>query len=281
MAKGKKSSQTTKLILILLAVLALVVVGFYFAVKPTKHKILRKITPVLSSQDYASLLVQAAVWYPSAPWTRPAATTESTPLGNIKGQFIKATISSNQAVLSHFEDPNYLSSQGYSLDNTLAADGPGSSTWGYSKETNGKKYILLFSYKTKASNAGQNQPLEFICPCDITVTVFTNDTPDNSSQISNPASVNCAQKGGTLSIEKNGTGGEYGLCNFEDNMSCEEWALLRGDCPVGGVKTTGYDTVDQMYCAWTGGTTLAVPDSMCQLPDGTKCSTLDHYNGKC
>lgn len=281
MASARKSPPSLKVILFALGVLAIIVLGFHFVVKPAKHKILQKTTPTLASQDFASLLVQAAVWYPSAPWTRPAPTTESTPLGNIKGQFIKATVSSPQASLDHFEDPNYLSTQGYTLDNTLAADGPGSSTWGYSKEANGKKFILLFSYETKASNTGQNAPLEFTCPCEVTVKVFTNDTPSNSSEISNPASVNCTQKGGTLSIEKNGTGGEYGLCNFEDDMSCEEWALLRGECPVGGVKTTGYDTIDQMYCAWTGGTTLAVPNSVCQLPNGTKCSTVDHYDGKC
>ena len=51
----------------------------------------------------------------------------------------------------------------------------------------------------------------------------------------NPASENCTEKGGTLSIEKRGDGGEYGVCIFEDNMQCEEWALMRGECPVGGV----------------------------------------------
>jgi putative hemolysin len=32
--------------------------------------------------------------------------------------------------------------------------------------------------------------------------------------------------------------GQYGVCFFEDNRQCEEWALLRGDCPVGGKKVT-------------------------------------------
>ncbi|MCX6797739.1 MAG: hypothetical protein NTX66_00770, partial [Candidatus Falkowbacteria bacterium] len=59
------------------------------------------------------------------------------------------------------------------------------------------------------------------------------------------------------------------------------WALMRGDCPNGGVKTTGYDTIDQNYCAWSGGQTFAVPDSVCTFKDGSKCSTVDFYNGKC
>lgn len=101
------------------------------------------------------------------------------------------------------------------------------------------------------------------------------------TQIANPASVNCTKQGGTLSIETNGNGGQYGLCHFEDNRACEEWALLRGECPVGGRKTTGYDTVDQNYCAWLGGETYAVADSICTLKNGTKCKTIDLYNGKC
>lgn len=54
-----------------------------------------------------------------------------------------------------------------------------------------------------------------------------------NTAIANPASVNCKEKGGTTQI-MNGPNGQYGLCNFEDDYSCEEWALFRGECPVGG-----------------------------------------------
>ena len=101
------------------------------------------------------------------------------------------------------------------------------------------------------------------------------------ASLANPASVNCGKQGGTLVIQKRGDGGEYGLCNFEDNRSCEEWALMRGDCPAGGVKTTGFDTIDQKYCAWSGGQTLAVKDSVCTFKNGKKCLTIDFYNGTC
>jgi polar amino acid transport system substrate-binding protein len=104
---------------------------------------------------------------------------------------------------------------------------------------------------------------------------------ENITQIGNPASANCAKLGGNLVIEKRGDGGEYGLCYFEDNRACEEWSLFRGDCPSGGVKTTGFDTIDQKYCAWSGGETLAVPQSICTFKDGTKCSNEEFYNGKC
>jgi putative hemolysin len=101
------------------------------------------------------------------------------------------------------------------------------------------------------------------------------------AQLANPASANCVEQGGVLLISKRGDGGEFGLCNFEDNRACEEWALFRGECPVGGRKTTGFDTIDQKYCAWLGGETLAVVQSVCTFKDGSECSTIDLYNGKC
>lgn len=100
-------------------------------------------------------------------------------------------------------------------------------------------------------------------------------------QIANPASVNCKNVGGNLTIEKKGDGSEYGLCHFDDNRACEEWALMRGECPVGGRKTTGYDTIDQNFCAWSGGQTYAVANSICTFKDDRTCSTIDFYNGKC
>ena len=102
-----------------------------------------------------------------------------------------------------------------------------------------------------------------------------------STQLANPASVNCIKSGGHLAIEKRGDGGEYGVCYFDDNKACEEWALFRGECPQGGVKTTGLDSIDQKYCAWSGGQTLAVANAVCTFKDGTKCLTEAFYNGKC
>jgi putative hemolysin len=110
----------------------------------------------------------------------------------------------------------------------------------------------------------------------------TAPTAENTvTQIANPASVNCANKGGTLKIKTRGDGGEYGVCAFEDNRWCEEWALLRGDCPIGGRKIIGYDTEDQMYCAMLGGTTIAEPNADCKLPNGKICRNEDLFAGTC
>jgi putative hemolysin len=101
------------------------------------------------------------------------------------------------------------------------------------------------------------------------------------TNMANPASSNCLKVGGSVVIDKRGDGGEYGLCYFEDNRACEEWALLRGECPVGGRKTTGFDTIDQKYCAWLGGSTFAVENAICIFKNGRQCSTIELYNGKC
>jgi len=75
------------------------------------------------------------------------------------------------------------------------------------------------------------------------------------AQRANPASAHCIEVGGRLVIEKSPAGGEFGVCRFEDNHQCEEWALLRGECPVGGRRITGYATQAGRYCAITGGST--------------------------
>jgi putative hemolysin len=109
-----------------------------------------------------------------------------------------------------------------------------------------------------------------------------------SARRANPASENCIALGGTLSIEKRGDSGEYGVCRFEDNRQCEEWALLRGACPPGGLKVTGYATVAARYCAITGGTyrTTGNPNSeheqgTCTLPGGQSCDVWAYFNGSC
>ncbi len=116
----------------------------------------------------------------------------------------------------------------------------------------------------------------------------TPPTPTSGAGIANPASENCVKQGGTLTIQKRGDGGEYGVCTFEDNRQCEEWALLRGECPVGGLKITGYVTPAAQYCAITGGEYTVTGASntdqeqgTCAFKNGKTCDAWDYYNGKC
>lgn len=101
------------------------------------------------------------------------------------------------------------------------------------------------------------------------------------ASIANPASENCLQQGGQGSIQTKEDGSQYSLCYFDDARACEEWAMFRGECPVGGVKTTGYDTVEQKYCAWVGGRTFAVENAVCTFEDNSTCSVVDLYSGAC
>lgn len=110
----------------------------------------------------------------------------------------------------------------------------------------------------------------------------------HAAGMANPASKNCADKGGTSSIEKNGAGGEFGVCTFADNLQCEEWALLRGDCRAGGIKVTGYVTPAARYCAITGGSyqvssrsNTAQEQGTCTLKGGKVCAASAFFDGQC
>lgn len=112
-------------------------------------------------------------------------------------------------------------------------------------------------------------------------------TAEPPAGMANPASVYCEEQGGKLNIESRPDGGQFGVCYFMDNRQCEEWALLRGDCPVGGVKVTGYLTEAGRFCGITGGqytVTEESPDSeqgTCTLPDGQVCEAQAYYEGAC
>ncbi len=113
-------------------------------------------------------------------------------------------------------------------------------------------------------------------------------TPAPAAQLANPASQNCVARGGTLSIERRPDGGQYGVCVFVDNYQCEEWALLRGECPIGGLRVTGYITAAARYCAITGGRYVVAERSgaadekgACTLADGKTCDAAAYHAGTC
>jgi putative hemolysin len=106
------------------------------------------------------------------------------------------------------------------------------------------------------------------------------------TSLANPASTHCIEAGGSLMIRKREDGGEYGVCAFKGDRQCEEWALARGECPVGGVSVSAYTTAAARYCAITGGKYAATPGSkpekgVCTLKSGRQCDAEDLYAGKC
>ena len=49
----------------------------------------------------------------------------------------------------------------------------------------------------------------------------------------NPASAYCEEQGGALEIRTDSSGGQIGICVFEDGSECEEWAFINGECQPG------------------------------------------------
>ena len=61
----------------------------------------------------------------------------------------------------------------------------------------------------------------------------------------NPASKNCVDKGGKLEIVTDKNGGQTGMCHLANGVVCEEFALLRNECPATPKPTIagGYTSV--------------------------------------
>lgn len=190
-----------------------------------------------------------------------------------------------------------LEEQGWAEDPMLAAGGPTGIGLGY---RNGDQICLVTAgwWPDESANCPPDQPISAceVTPAQQLYTVTLNcgveisqaEAAGTPAQIANPASQNCVEQGGTLAIEERGDLGQIGVCYFEDNRQCEEWALLRGECPVDGVKITGYVTPAGRYCAITGGAYAITGNSgaddeqgTCTLPDGGLCDAWDYYNGLC
>lgn len=159
----------------------------------------------------------------------------------------------------------------FDLQQTISADG--------GRYANGDESFIFWSKGDTAFINEDNKTTFSDC-------ILNSSKTDSDNQISinlaNPASENCIKKGGKIEIRKNKIG-EYGVCFFEDNRQCEEWALFRGQCPVGGLKITGYDTEAEIYCAITGGKVEGVgtPTPMCKRIDGTYCTVQANLDGDC
>jgi hypothetical protein len=140
--------------------------------------------------------------------------------------------------------------------------------------------LCLIIILSGCQNPFVNKPIK---TTEIKPETTVNETDTNQAVgIANPASTNCIEKGGKIEMRKN-KNGEYGVCLFEDNRQCEEWAFFRGQCPIGGLKITGYDNDAEIYCAITGGQVEGVgtPVPMCKRIDGTYCNAQANLDGEC
>ena len=86
----------------------------------------------------------------------------------------------------------------------------------------------------------------------------------------------CEAQGGTRTLER-GPFGEIGVCVFEGNRQCEEWALRLGACLRGGIPVGRYATTSERHCAIRGGQ-MTIPG--CALsPVGLYETKLPGANG--
>ena len=109
--------------------------------------------------------------------------------------------------------------------------------------------------------------------------------------LANPASVYCADNGGTLDIRSDAAGNQTGVCVFPDGSECDEWAYFRGECAPGqaAVPTSEPEVANPAaaYCVQQGGSDQILTDgsgkryAACILPDGTVCGEAAFYNGEC
>ena len=93
-----------------------------------------------------------------------------------------------------------------------------------------------------AGSAPQPQNLTISAPVIAPVIGPASPPAGNSSQLANPASVNCVSKGYRLEIRADASGGQAGYCIFPDGNECEEWAFFRGNCTdqaAGNVSAEG------------------------------------------
>jgi uncharacterized protein len=109
--------------------------------------------------------------------------------------------------------------------------------------------------------------------------------------IANPASLFCAQHGGTLEVRKDDQGGESGMCVFPDGARCDEWAFWRGECgPAGRPPVEAGLTLANpasLFCEQQGGVLEIRQDSqggeygLCTFKDGSLCEEWALFNGQC
>jgi putative hemolysin len=82
-------------------------------------------------------------------------------------------------------------------------------------------------------------PAPFAAEPTLTAAPAPAATQPAGSQIANPASVNCTQKGGQVVIVTDAQGAQSGMCVFSDGSQCDEWAFYRDECQPRGQAASG------------------------------------------
>lgn len=98
-------------------------------------------------------------------------------------------------------------------------------------EKNEKKIVVLI-------NNSQNQICqsnEDCVPKEVLADIryFCKEQKCSEEILTNPASINCQEKGGRLNIRQDFRNQEYRVCVFQDGSECEEWKFFKVECEQG------------------------------------------------
>jgi len=113
--------------------------------------------------------------------------------------------------------------------------------------------------------------------------------------MANPASAYCEQQGLKLEIRTAQDGSQYGVCMFEDDTECEEWAYYRGKCKPGDMDVAPAPTATpagianpaSTYCVEQGGASEirtaedGSQSGVCVFPDGSACEEWAFFREAC
>ncbi|HSX09561.1 MAG TPA: copper resistance protein NlpE [Candidatus Saccharimonadales bacterium] len=130
---------------------------------------------IQSTEMGTKIANQLPSWMPTVTWSEQITSNQQTFYGNLAGSEVTGIVTTKEASVPHFENVKFLQSLQFEPDINLSADGPGSSSWGYIKEVDGKKQIVIFSYRTQPTSTNPNQPIQFACPCQTKLAVFTSN----------------------------------------------------------------------------------------------------------
>jgi putative hemolysin len=132
------------------------------------------------------------------------------------------------------------------------------------------------------------------CSAQIPQPVTATATLDTIT-IANPASAYCEEQGFKLEIRTAQDGSQYGVCTFEDNTECEEWAYYRNECKPGDMDVAppptatpaGIANPASAYCVEQGGTSEirtaedGTQYGVCSFPDRSECEEWAFFRGEC
>ena len=117
----------------------------------------------------------------------------------------------------------------------------------------------------------------------------------DTTNMANPASAYCEEQGFKLEIRTSQDGSQYGVCMFDDDSECEEWAYYHNECKPGDMDvapaptatSAGIANPASTYCAEQGGTSEirtaedGSQSGVCSFPDGSECEEWAFFRGEC